>query len=175
MCFQQNTVPKQPSSQTPYDIPTEQQQQQRQQRDDNVTLSITQRPVMWVTTPPQPIHRLAWWLCILTALTTVCHAKIEDSYINKDERRVIVVSSPFGFTEAGIVDILVTKFLDYKPSDAATPDLEKMGFLLAPSESETQLDMDLLQGNCPLSDNPGYTKLFTLKEVLGGGDMCGMY
>lgn len=117
---------------------------------------------------------LAWCLWCLCGCQ-LCHAKIEDSVINKDERRVIVVSSPFGFTEAGIVDILVTKFLDYKPSDAATPDLDKMGFLLAPSESETQLDMDLLQGNCPLSDNPGYIKLFTLKQVWvmsAGGDVC---
>lgn len=102
---------------------------------------------------------------ILLCFTPLAVTKIEESYIDKDERHVVVVSSAFGFTELGIMDVLVSKFQDYKPSGAATPDLTKMGFLLAPSESETQLDMDLLQGNCPLSDNPSYVSLFNLKQV----------
>lgn len=109
---------------------------------------------------------LCYSVCVLfLCCTAPAGAKIEDSYIDKDERHVVVVSSPFGFTELGMMDILVSKFQDYKPSDAATPDLTKMGFLLAPSESETQLDMDLIQGNCPLSDSPSYVSLFTLKQV----------
>ncbi|GLI58639.1 hypothetical protein VaNZ11_000376 [Volvox africanus] len=103
-------------------------------------------------------------LCLLLVLAAVeVKAKIHNSILEKDDRRLIPLTDAFGFAENGKLDITITDIALYRLNGASeTINSEKFGFFLSPVEADTALEQELADdAKCILDE---FNNLFTFKD-----------
>ena len=103
---------------------------------------------------------------VLLALCLLCstaQARITDSSLQRDIRNTVLIVEPFGFSEAGHIDLNVSAFTQYHTKDAKV-DFSQLGFFITTSEAEAQLEVDFATGTCAL-DAENTAKLLTFDTV----------
>lgn len=91
-------------------------------------------------------------LMCLTALmvATTAEARVTRHVVDKDDRSLILLREPFGFSRGGTIEIELTEPRVYLPEHAAPPDKTKLGFFITAARDEGALDAALSDGACVL-------------------------
>lgn len=120
-------------------------------------------------------QRLALLALALAAWAQCVAGRITDARIRQDDRQIIQMAEPFGFSEGGRINISLAHFAargvapvgkDGKPgAKGPTPDASRMGFYITPIELILQLEVNLNEGKCPLDTPDVAATLFRLNEV----------
>mmetsp|Transcript_36210 Transcript_36210/g.43686 ORF Transcript_36210/g.43686 Transcript_36210/m.43686 type:complete len:435 (+) Transcript_36210:161-1465(+) len=102
------------------------------------------------------------------------YAKITNIEVHNDDRNIILVARPFGFSRNGVIEVRFTDDKILLPEGSPPPNKAKLGFFITTAEAETQLETDLSEGGCVL-DNPNVERLFTFQEVDGNRNGDGSF
>ncbi|KAK9809725.1 hypothetical protein WJX73_010815 [Symbiochloris irregularis] len=99
-------------------------------------------------------------------------SRITDASVARDDRRIILIATTFGFSASGHVDLELKKFQYYlTPGDAEEVNLSRLGFFVTAPEAETQLEVDRERGVCPLdSAAASVVTLLTFDKVEQGSN-----
>jgi len=101
-------------------------------------------------------------LCLLGA-----QGKITDVEVKNDDRNIVLIARPFGFSHAGVIEVHMRNDKVFLPDDAPPfqqDQKSKLGFFITTAEAETQLESDLSEGSCVL-ENANIDRLFTFQEL----------
>ena len=88
-------------------------------------------------------------LTIFFAVTPT-EARVTHYDVDKDDRSLILLREPFGFSRGGTIEIELTTPRVYLPEHAAPPDKTKLGFFITAARDEGALDAALSDGACVL-------------------------
>mmetsp|Transcript_26161 Transcript_26161/g.49709 ORF Transcript_26161/g.49709 Transcript_26161/m.49709 type:complete len:442 (-) Transcript_26161:342-1667(-) len=112
------------------------------------------------------------WSLRLTAVSMllaigISEAKITDVEVKNDDRNIVLIARPFGFTRNGVIEVHMKNDKVFLPQGSPPFQAEqkaKLGFFITTAEAETQLESDLSEGSCVL-ENSNIDRLFTFQEL----------
>eukprot|EP00238_Polyblepharides_amylifera_P011587 CAMPEP_0196582350 /NCGR_PEP_ID=MMETSP1081-20130531/38671_1 /TAXON_ID=36882 /ORGANISM="Pyramimonas amylifera, Strain CCMP720" /LENGTH=438 /DNA_ID=CAMNT_0041902889 /DNA_START=78 /DNA_END=1394 /DNA_ORIENTATION=+ len=105
-------------------------------------------------------------ICLLGLLNQL-EAKISEVNVKNDDRNIILIARPFGFTRSGVIEVHIKNDKVFLPEGSPPFQQEqksKLGFFITTAEAETQLETDLSEGSCVL-ENSNIDRLFTFQEL----------
>lgn len=108
-------------------------------------------------------------LCAALLLVQVpaIEGKITTVEVKNDDRNIVLIARPFGFTRSGVIEVHLKDDKVFLPEGSPPFQQDqkaKLGFFITTAEAETQLESDLSEGSCVL-DNENIDRLFTFQEL----------
>jgi len=120
------------------------------------------------------VHAAYAALVLIALFAAPCVGKITESMVDKDDRAIVLIARPFGFTPGGTIDITIKKPRVFLDQHAPPADKNKLGFFITTSEAETQLETYLADGSCVLW-NEAVDRLFTFQDMENNKNPQGIY
>ena len=104
---------------------------------------------------------------LLLAQVPSFEGKITTVNVKNDDRNIVLIARPFGFTRSGVIEVHLKDDKVFLPEGSPPfqqDQKSKLGFFITTAEVETQLESDLSEGSCVL-DNENIDRLFTFQEL----------
>jgi len=104
---------------------------------------------------------------LLCVQVPAIEGKITTVEVKNDDRNIVLIARPFGFTRSGVIEVHLKDDKVFLPEGSPPFQQDqkaKLGFFITTAEAETQLESDLSEGSCVL-DNENIDRLFTFQEL----------
>jgi hypothetical protein len=126
-------------------------------REDECTTRCSQTPPRVLCSSVSSMARVGALLALLALSLSGAQSKITDVTVKNDDRNIVLIARPFGFSRAGVIEVHMRNDKVFLPEDAPPfqqDQKSKLGFFITTAEAEVRLQSPpglILAPACALS------------------------